>query len=301
MITVPPELAGYHVRFNGEAGGAWIEALPALAERMLDAWELRPTGPGWHGMAALVLPVLRADGGRAALKLQPHEEENEAEPLALRAHDGRGAVRLLEFDPGTCSMLLEWLDAERSLNDVPDSFEAAELLTGLMARLVTTPPPPELRRNLGDIASAMLAQVPGALPSLARDDQRRLLADCAAATRELVGEPGDRLLHWDLHYENVLAPLPDGDRREPWLAIDPKPLVGDVGFDLLPALDNRFDPAETLRRFDLMTEVLALDRARAKGWTLARVLQNGLWAIEDGLTEITPDQVSIAETLLTHR
>ncbi|MBB5967717.1 streptomycin 6-kinase [Planomonospora venezuelensis] len=30
---------------------------------------------------------------------------------------------------------------------------------------------------------------------------------------ELVVEPGDRLLHWDLHYGNVLA-----GQREPWPA-----------------------------------------------------------------------------------
>src|SRR5690606_10428198 len=82
------------------------------------------------------------------------------------------------------------------------------------------------------------------------------------------GEPGDRLLHWDLHYDNVLA-----GEREPWLAIDPKPLAGDPGFDLLPALDNRWDDVvaggdvrrAVLRRFDLLVEALGLDPARSAG------------------------------------
>ena len=51
------------------------------------------------------------------------------------------------------------------------------------------------------------------------------MASCAGAVRELLGESGDRLLHWDLHYDNVLASYP-GDRREPWLVIDPKPRLG---------------------------------------------------------------------------
>ncbi|GGP14259.1 hypothetical protein GCM10012278_69320 [Nonomuraea glycinis] len=51
----------------------------------------------------------------------------------------------------------------------------------------------------------------------------------------MIGEPGDRLLlHWDLHYDNILA-----GQREPCLAIDPEPLAGDPGFDLWPALDLR--------------------------------------------------------------
>jgi streptomycin 6-kinase len=111
--------------------------------------------------------------------------------------------------------------------------------------------------------------------------------------REVAGEPGDRLLHWDLHFENVLAA-----DREPWLVIDPKPLAGDPCFDLLPALWNRFDDGQLLRRFDLLTEVLGLDRDRARAWTLGRVLENSLWRIEDGEGP-EPQQAAIARLLLT--
>jgi streptomycin 6-kinase len=31
-----------------------------------------------------------------------------------------------------------------------------------------------------------------------------------------------------------------------------------------------------------MTDVMGLDRERARAWTLGRVLQNTLWEIEDG-------------------
>jgi streptomycin 6-kinase len=60
-------------------------------------------------------------------------------------------------------------------------------------------------RHLGDIARAMLEQVPWALGRVSDPADRRLLRDCAAAMREVAAEPGDRLLHWDLHYDNVLA------------------------------------------------------------------------------------------------
>ncbi|GHJ34506.1 aminoglycoside phosphotransferase family protein [Streptomyces sp. TS71-3] len=86
---------------------------------------------------------------------------------------------------------------------------------------------------------------------------------------------GNRLLHWDLHFENVLA-----GGREPWLAIDPKPLSGDPGFELFPALHNRFAASEVVWRFDAMTDVLGLDRERARAWTLVRVLQFCLWDAE---------------------
>jgi streptomycin 6-kinase len=55
-----------------------------------------------------------------------------------------------------------------------------------------------------------------------------------------------------------------------------------------------------LRRFDLLTDVLDLDRQRATGWTLGRVPQNALWDIEDGQTVLDPAQIAIATALL-HR
>ncbi len=118
-------------------------------------------------------------------------------------------------------------------------------------------------RRLGDMAASMLERTPAVLERIPDPEARGLVADCAAAVREVADEPGDRLLHWDLHDENVLAA-----DRAPWLAIDPKPLAGDPGFDLWPALANNFDPGDVLWRFDAMTEVLGLDpRGPGRGRT----------------------------------
>jgi len=75
-----------------------------------------------------------------------------------------------------------------------------------------------------------------------------------------------------------------------------QPLAGDPGFELFPALDNRFDPDEIHWRFDAMTDVLGLDRQRARAWTLGRVLQNSLWEIEDG-RPLVPDHLEIGRRL----
>ncbi|MFI9212921.1 aminoglycoside phosphotransferase family protein [Streptomyces sp. NPDC053253] len=296
VIHVPEELARSQAKYNGEAGRAFVAGLPVLAEEFLGRWGLRVTGPSMYGVASLVLPVERvADGGRAALKMQLLDDESEGEPVGLRVWDGAGAVRLVEHDAGTGTMLLEWLDAARPLSSVADTREALRIVAGLLARLVAVPAPPGLR-TLGDIAAAMLADVPEAVARLGAADAA-VLRDCAAAVREVVGEPGDRLLHWDLHLDNVLAA-----EREPWLAIDPKPLAGDPGFDLLPALTDRFDPdpAELLWRFDLLAEVVG-DRRRAVAWTLGRVLQNGLWDVEDGEPGLDEEQVALARILLARR
>ncbi|MGW0748314.1 aminoglycoside phosphotransferase family protein [Streptomyces sp. NPDC002587] len=312
VVEVPEALADAQARFNGAAGREFVAGLPALAGSLLERWELRRTGPGMHGVTALVLPVERPDGTPAVLKLQLVDEESEGEPLALRAWAGAGAVRLLEHDAETGVMLLERLDAGRPLSAVAerDSREAVRIVADLLARLTAVRAPAGLR-GLGGMAAGMLDAVPGALARLDGVRDRRVVRDCAAAVAEVAGEPGDRLLHWDLHYDNVLGAGDRGDDggddgddgvgRGTWLAIDPKPLAGDPGFDLLPAIGNNFAVSEVRWRFDLLTEVLGLDRERARAWTLGRVLQNCLWDVEDGEGRLQEEQLALAEVLLGRR
>ncbi|OKH94962.1 aminoglycoside phosphotransferase family protein [Streptomyces uncialis] len=298
-VEVPSSLAASYAGNFGAPGTAWIAGLPALAAGLMDRWELERDGPPGAGEASLVLPVLRGDGSRAVLKLQMAREESAAALVGLRAWNGDGMVRLLDHDPASSAMLLERLDGVRSLTSVEDDDTATGILAALLARLVSVPAPEGLR-SLAGIAAGMLEQVPRAVTALADPAERRLLRGWASAVAELAGEPGDRLLHWDLHHDNVLAA-----EREPWLAIDPEPLAGDPGFDLWPALDSRWDdlvakgdPSPVVRRrFDQLTETVGLDRQRAAGWTLGRLLQNSLWDIEDGATALDPSSVAIAGAL----
>lgn len=280
----------------------WLDALPELTSGYLDQWALSLDGEPLYGAASLVLPVVREDGAGAMLKLQPVSEENVGEALGLRIWNGDGVVRVLEDDPATCTILLERLEPGM-LSDLPDDQEATQILAELLARLSAVQAPPSLR-TLKDIAGAMLAEAPTQIPLLTDPEEQALVRRCAARLAELTDEPGDRLLHWDLHYDNVMAA-----EREPWLVIDPKPLAGDPCFELLPALKNRWDDVVATgdvqrtirRRFDLMIEVVGLDRDRAVGWTLGRILQNALWDLEDGEHALDPGQVAIANALMTPR
>lgn len=163
-VDVPDAFAASYSKSNA-SGRAWIAELPRLAADFLDRWALRPDGPARHGMASLVLPVTRTDGAPAVLKLQQVSEDNAGATLGLRAWNGNGVVHLLDHDPGTGTMLLERLDAARPLSSVVDDTAAMQILAELMARLVAVPAPEGLRR-LADIATAMLDQVPRAVPAM---------------------------------------------------------------------------------------------------------------------------------------
>jgi streptomycin 6-kinase len=276
----------------------WAAALPAVAADYLDRWQLTVTGRPLNGAASMILPVVRRDGTEAMLKLQPVNDESADEALALRTWNHDDVVEVLEDDPSTTTLLLERLEP-RTLNDVPDHVEATRILAERLTHLSAVPAPAGIRK-LADVAGQMVDDAPRIIPRLTEPAERTLTRRLAAQVAELLPEPGDRLLHWDLHYDNVMA----GHRR-PWLVIDPKPLAGDPAFEVFPVLWNRWDDlvatgdlAQAIRdRFALMLEITGIDPDRALGWTAGRILQNILWFAEDGETRIELELAAIAKAL----
>lgn len=265
-------------------GAQWARSLPRLLEQSLARWELTREEGTWWGQAALVVAVRRADGTPAALKLGwPHPESRD-EHLALRAWDGRRAVRLLAADPRAGVLLLERLDqhSTTSLDPVSEAEQVALLLRDLDRPALPQPEPATawLRTLLADI-DAWDAAHPGAgLP-------RRLLGEARAAATGLLDSPGvdARLLHSDLHGENVRWRPEPGE----WVAIDPKPLAATPALGLAPVLWNRWDAtqaapdprAHLAARFHTMLDVLDLDPERARAGAVVRLVRNALWDLQD--------------------
>jgi streptomycin 6-kinase len=296
VIEIPARL----IRNHSVKAADWLDGLPGMVERYVDEWQLTVSGDPLSGEASLILPVVRRDGTEAMLKLQRVDEESEGEALALRTWNHDDVVEVLEDDPETSTLLLERLEA-RSLDDLPDDVEATRILAELLARLSAVPAPPGIRR-LADVAAGMVDDAPRLIPLLADPAERALTWRFVDQMTELLPEAGDRLLHWDLHYYNVLAA-----KRQPWLAIDPKPLAGDPAFELMPSVWNRWDDlvatgdlSQAIRnRFDLMLEVTGIDRDRALGWTAGRILQNILWFTEDGDTRIEAELAAVSAALFS--
>ncbi|MFI5691587.1 aminoglycoside phosphotransferase family protein [Kribbella sp. NPDC051586] len=295
MIEIPAKL----IRNHSEKSPEWLAGLPAALDRYVDEWQLTVSGDVMSGEASLIVPVVRRDGTEAMLKLQSVNDESESEALALRTWNHADVVEVYEDDPETSTLLLERLEP-RTLDDLPDAMEATQILAEVLTHLMVVPAPPGVRR-LSDIAAGMIEDAPRVIPMLADPAEQALTWRFVAQMTELLPEPGDRLLHWDLHYYNVMAA-----KRQPWLVIDPKPLAGDPGFELMPAVWNRWDDlvatgdlSQAIRdRFDLMLEVTGIDRDRALGWTAGRILQNVLWFTEDGDTRIEAELKAVADALL---
>ena len=115
------------------------------------------------------------------------------------------------------------------------------MVAGLYGRL-HVPALPQLRPLTSYVArwAGELAALPRTAPL-----PRRLVEQAVALARDFVADPASTgtMIHGDLHYENVMAA-----DREPWLAIDPKPMSGDPHYEPAPMLWNRFEELRARRR-----------------------------------------------------
>lgn len=270
-VTIPERLD--RQRSLGPLWVEWLDRLPRLAGDLLEDWELTPEAEVWSGECSLVVPVVTAADVPAVLKIGVPQEETEHEHLALQRWRGRGSVRLLRSDPSRRALLLERL-GRRDLSEHWD-VEACEIVAGLYGALHVAPMP-QLRSQASYVErwAADLARDAHAVPV-----PRRLVDQALALARALVAEPATAVLHWDLHYGNVLV----GERggQECWLAIDPQPTNGDPHSEVAPMLRHRFEEYAASwaagsvrdgirRRFHALVDAAALDEARAREWVVVR-------------------------------
>jgi streptomycin 6-kinase len=260
----------------------WRRSAPRLAVEVAAGWGLTLGELYVPGSAGHVVRAECADGTPAVLKLFWPHREAEQEADALERWDGSGAVRLLARDDERSALLLERCEPGTFLSTASDPLG---VLVELLPRLWKSA---DGFRTLAEEAEHWLDG-----PDLASVSDLRLRDAAARLLQELGPTQGEPvLLHQDLHGENVLAA-----EREPWLAIDPKPLAGEREFQVAPIVRSSelgHSQREVRYRLDRLCAELALDRERARGWTIAQTvawlggsdvqpahLQTARWLLED--------------------
>ncbi len=259
-----------------------MAATPVLLHDLARRWNLTITGEEfWHGYSAVVLPV--SQGSRLlALKLAWPPDQARGEADALAAWRARGTVELVAAHVPRGALLLERLDASRSLASIPLA-EAAAAAGALMRTLAIEASGsfPSLQATARQLAATFQPRqrslqdpVPGQWITLAA----RLAANLAR-------DPERSLVHTDLHYGNILASERPGEQ---WVAIDPTAAVGAPERSTAELLWTRVDelsgPQAITGLLDTLVEYGQLDRAKAIAWGFVRSIDYWLWGLENGLT-----------------
>lgn len=250
-----------------------------MFDSYLRRWDLVPDGDPIVTPAARLLPV-RHHGNAAILKIATEHDER-FNAVLMTWWDGDGVARVLAHDDD--ALLLERAEGMQSLTEMARSGrddEACRILCAVAARLHR--PRAKPLPDLIPLADWFRDLEPAA------STHGGILPRCAQIAEALLAEPREvGVLHGDLHHGNVLD-----FRSRGWLAIDPKRLIGERGFDFAniftnPDIDDGIpavatDPNRFERRLAIVTEAAGLERTRLLRWILAWTGLSAAWFLGDG-------------------
>ena len=231
-------------------GRSEASALAATAKDIAREWSLG-LGEPYPVRHSFVAPA----GDDAVLKVSPpSDDESLFEANALQLWDGEGAPRLLRHDARRRALLIERARPGRDMRDLAEDTAMRAALD--VAQRLWRPAPPAPFERIADRVPTWLAHVAG--HPLVAEAQRRY---AALAPRH------DVLVHGDLHHHNLLR---HGAR---WIAIDPKPMLGEREYDVVTLLWNPIghvpDRASVERRIALLASA-ELDASRIRDWAIVR-------------------------------
>lgn len=306
-MRIPTALIQRVERVHGAAGRQWLATLPGLVSECCSRWSLELDQPFENLSYNLVLPgrISRglfdsvADSAQIVLKLGVPCRELATESAALTLFQGVGAVRLLDHDSLGGALLMERVtpgtplhNLQRNNEDKEDNgnkwdIEATRIAAALMRRLWRQPPVnhpfPSLEiwfeafKQLRKRFAGGSGPFPGTL--IARAE--KVFADLNASSDRSV------ILHGDFHHANILF-----SGKGEWLAIDPKGISGDPGYEIGSFMLNQLPvgaPEATIeltmeilsRRLSIFSEELGIGIERLARWAFCHAVLSALWDFEE--------------------
>jgi streptomycin 6-kinase len=225
MTDLPETFARRIMGTFGQEGLQWLGDLPSILESLSCRWSLTLLPP-FEGMSYnYVAPAICGDGSQVVLKVGVPNRELQTEMEALRIFNGRGAVRLIESDDEKGALLLERLRPGQTVLCMDDDVQATTIAGQLMRRLWGAdvqggifPFVEDWSRGLAKLRIRFDGGT-GPFPKPLVEAAENLFQDLLASSNE------PTILHGDLHHWNILSA-----EREPWLAIDPKGVIGEPAY-----------------------------------------------------------------------
>jgi streptomycin 6-kinase len=236
-------------------GEAELSHLKRTALEVAAEWGLMLGQPSQLSNYSYVAPV----STDAVLKIAwQNDDESIHEADALELWAGNGAVRLLRADRSRRALLLERASPGGDIADL-ETVEATTIAVDVA--LCLWRPAAQPFGWIGDYVQQSLAEA---------DPQSAAAQRLLEHGRRIFDEfkVGDGfLIHGDLHHHNILAA---GAR---YVAIDPKPMLGEREFDVPPFLWNPLGSLmtqpETERRLAAFADA-GLNPTRMRQWALIR-------------------------------
>jgi streptomycin 6-kinase len=237
-------------------------------------WGLIDDGGTFETHSSLLKPVIYK-GKRAMLKV-PFSAEERRSCLLMFCYDGNGAAQVWEYDK--TALLMDRALGAGSLKQMVaegNEDEANQIICTVAKKLHAV--------NCLHIDELIPLQKWFQPLEPAAAKYGGMLVNCHRVAGDLLSTPIDNvILHGDIHYENIL----DSGIRG-WVAIDPKGLTGERGFDFAnifcnPDSKTATSPVRLSRQVKLVAKEAGLDSKRLLNWIIAWAGLSAAFMLEDG-------------------
>lgn len=256
--------------------------------KYLRKWNLTANGPPVMTPTSALLPVLLGDMP-AMLKVAILDEEKLGNQLMIWWNGGGAACVLAHAED---AILMERAEEGISLADIAREGRddhASRIMCAVLRqlhapRVHSAPALPPLTKWFEPLGRA----------GVVRGGILRVAA--ATASNLLTAQHDIVVLHGDMHHSNVLRFASRG-----WLAIDPKGLVGERGFDHANIFCNPDNQIATMpgrlgRQIRVVAEAADLEPNRLLSWVLAWAGLSAAFSLEDSVpSEFAATVLRIAE------
>lgn len=270
------------VGLHAENGRQWLDTLPDVITEIAGKWSLVVEKPFPNLSYNFVASCKRVDGTKAVLKIGYPEENsiNISEARVLKFLEGNGAVKLLNSDKNFCALLLERLMPGENLTGIcrRDDAAATAIAINVMKIFWREPPAGSAFPNLEKWTESLRVAEKTKVPQRAIKKAQKYFGELIASSKQ------NFLLHGDLHHENILSA-----EREPFLVIDPKGIIGDIGYEISVFLNNprgwilNHPNRESVlrKRIEMFSQSFEVEPESLRKWAYAEAVLSAWWTIED--------------------
>lgn len=283
----------------GKEGQRWLDGIPKIIAEFEKRWSIKVGAP-FNLSYNYVARATQEDGMPIVIKIGlPKDQEFISELKTLPLFNSKGMVKQLKQDKNQAVMLLESIKPGISVATLDDD-KATEAMAKVMQNFWVATPNPDNHivkvfewskgfQKLRDRFAGSTEPLPKSLVNRAEEIYMELLGS---------NDP-QLLLHGDLHHDNVISAT-----REPWLAVDPKGIIGPKERETAPMLVNpkgfilkHTNPKALLRRrITILSDVLGLEKDKIIAWGFAQTVLSVIWTLEDH-NRVDEERLRIAEIL----
>lgn len=294
--SLPAELVKNTIALCDETGEQWLDNLPELIATLENRWRIKVHKHFDNLSFNFVATASDAAGNSTVLKIGPPLNNIEifGEAKFLRIYDGEGCVELLREDHELQAILIERAVPGEYLTMIFTGREKEAVAPAIdVLRRLLRPPP---------VDRSDVILLDHWFDGMRRYEGTKFPSEYARRAMEiyetLAPQPGRTFyLHGDFHHENILSAT-----RTPYLVIDPKGIIGHIGYEIAVFLNNhhwwqdrKSDICERLSlAVNQFSDAFAMDRKELRQWAFAQMVLSAWWTFDE-MPDIYSNEVAMAD------